>query len=86
MATPGSTPVSMTLAGLAVPSTMKASVMPGSFLIWSMLALATLPPTDGHLTSDAYSMPGRFTSMANSGLPVTSSRLSTPVKRLPISL
>ena len=81
MATPG-----MTSVGLPVPATMKALVTPGSFLISSRFASPTLPPTAGHFSNTAYCMPGTTWSMPNSGCPVTTRRLSTPVTRLPSSL
>ena len=44
IATPG-----MTSDTCPLPSTTKASFTPGKLLIWSRFALATLPPTAGHL-------------------------------------
>ena len=86
IATPGNTPVFITSVTGGVPSTMNASRMPGSFLISSTLKLLALPPTEGHFAMLAYFIPGSCTSSANSGWPRTSAALSTPVKRLPMSL
>ena len=78
MATPSLSPCGSPpgLASLAL--TMNASWTPGSALMASTLALATLPPNTGHFWNTAYSMPGTVTSMPNSGCPVTIFALSTP--------
>ncbi len=68
---------------LPLPSTTNASRTPGSFFTSSRLAERTLPPTAGHFSYTAYFMPGRDWSMPNSGAPVTTSRLSTPVNDPP---
>ena len=51
-----------------------------------MLALTSLPPNTGHFSKIAYFMPGTVTSMPNSGLPSTTSGLSTPGTDVPMIL
>ena len=80
------TPETRELLPCPAGSTMKACLMPGSFLISSRLALTTLPPKTSHFTSTAWSMLGNETSMLKTGRPVTMSRLSTPRIRLPTIL
>ena len=70
----------------ACPRRRRRACTPGSALISSRLALATLPPNTGHFSNTAYSIPGTVTSMPKSGLPVTIAGLSTPAIGLPMIL
>ena len=56
---------------LVPPSSTKACFTPGSALISSRFALATLAPNTGAFSYTAHSMPGSVKSMLNTGLPVT---------------
>ena len=80
------TPEARELLPCPAGSTMKACLMPGSFLISSRLALTTFPSKTSHFTRTAWSMLGNETSMLKTGRPVTMSRLSTPRIRLPTIL
>ena len=70
--------------GSPTPSTTNACRTPGSALISSRFALATLPPKTGHFSKTADSMPGSVKSIANTGWPVTIFRLSTPGTFVPM--
>ena len=59
---------------------------PGTAFALSALKLATLPPNTGQRTTRAMSMPGSFTSMPNTAVPLTFSGMSSRGSDLPEQL
>ena len=71
-------------ATTATPSGIcTTSITPGIAFAAAESTLFTVPPITGHCASEAYTMPGSFTSMPNSAVPLTLAGESRRLVRLP---